>query len=114
MKTAHPAYANGLRETGISVERIPRIDEMDERLGEYGWGAVAVDGFIPPRAFQEFQALFQIGRGLDGKVHGLTRILKRQLDQTAIAAVIVYDQNIYQLPAHYTWPTGTLLQMVNQ
>ncbi len=56
-ETAHPAYANGLPETGISVERIPRVEEMDECLGEYGWGAVAVDGFIPPRAFQEFQAL---------------------------------------------------------
>ena len=38
-------------------ERIPRIAEMDACLGDYGWGAVAVDGFIPPRAFQEFQAL---------------------------------------------------------
>jgi phenylalanine-4-hydroxylase len=33
-ETAHPAYAKGLRETGISVERIPRVEEMDERLGE--------------------------------------------------------------------------------
>ncbi|MGE4609749.1 MAG: aromatic amino acid hydroxylase [Myxococcota bacterium] len=55
--TAHPAYLQGLRQTGISRERIPRIAEMDACLGAYGWGAVAVDGFIPPRAFQEFQAL---------------------------------------------------------
>lgn len=55
--TAHPAYARGLAETGMSVERIPRIEEMDRCLGELGWGAVCVDGFIPPRAFQEFQAL---------------------------------------------------------
>ena len=54
---AHPAYAQGLAQTGISVERIPRIEEMDACLSDYGWGAVVVDGFIPPRAFQEFQAL---------------------------------------------------------
>lgn len=56
-ETAHPAYVRGLAETGISVERIPSVGEMDRCLGEYGWGAVTVDGFIPPRAFQEFQAL---------------------------------------------------------
>ncbi len=55
-ETAHPAYLDGLASTGISVEHIPRIEEMDERLGRFGWGAVCVDGFIPPRAFQEFQA----------------------------------------------------------
>ncbi len=54
--TAHPAYRTGLAATGISVERIPRIDEMNEKLSRFGWGAVCVDGFIPPRAFQGFQA----------------------------------------------------------
>jgi phenylalanine-4-hydroxylase len=55
--TAHTAYGAGLGQTGISVERIPRIDEMDEHLAPFGWGAVCVDGFIPPRAFQELQSL---------------------------------------------------------
>lgn len=55
--TAHPAYAEGLGRTGISVERIPRIDEIDQHLSSFGWGAVCVDGFIPPRAFQELQSL---------------------------------------------------------
>jgi len=55
--TAHPAYSGGLAATGISVERIPGIDEMSDRLARVGWSAVCVDGFIPPRAFQEFQAL---------------------------------------------------------
>jgi phenylalanine-4-hydroxylase len=55
--TAHAAYGEGLGQTGISVERIPRIDEMDEHLAPFGWGAVCVDGFIPPRAFQELQSL---------------------------------------------------------
>jgi phenylalanine-4-hydroxylase len=53
---AHHAYGDGLTATGISVERIPSIAEMNERLSRFGWGAVCVDGFIPPRAFQEFQA----------------------------------------------------------
>jgi phenylalanine-4-hydroxylase len=55
--TAHPAYREGLASTGISVERIPAIDEMNDKLARFGWSAVCVDGFIPPRAFQEFQAL---------------------------------------------------------
>lgn len=55
--TAHAAYREGLSRTGISVERIPSLREMDECLSEFGWGAVCVDGFIPPRAFTEFQAL---------------------------------------------------------
>ncbi|HEX6274248.1 MAG TPA: aromatic amino acid hydroxylase [Polyangiaceae bacterium] len=56
VETAHPAYREGLFATGISVARIPRIGEMNEKLSRFGWGAVCVDGFIPPRAFQEFQA----------------------------------------------------------
>ncbi|HEY6079491.1 MAG TPA: aromatic amino acid hydroxylase [Polyangiaceae bacterium] len=55
--SAHAAYSDGLGQTGISVERIPHIAEMDERLAPFGWGAVCVDGFIPPRAFQELQSL---------------------------------------------------------
>lgn len=54
---AHPAYREGLRRTGIDLERIPAIDAMNERLNRFGWRAVAVDGFIPPAAFMEFQAL---------------------------------------------------------
>ncbi|MEY2539838.1 MAG: phenylalanine-4-hydroxylase [Verrucomicrobiota bacterium] len=53
---AHKVYFQGLLETGISSERIPRIEEMNDILGKIGWGAVAVDGFIPPAAFMEFQA----------------------------------------------------------
>jgi phenylalanine-4-hydroxylase len=53
---AHRVYFQGLLDTGISFERIPRIQEMNDILGKIGWGAVAVDGFIPPAAFMEFQA----------------------------------------------------------
>jgi phenylalanine-4-hydroxylase len=53
---AHKVYFQGLLDTGISFERIPRIEEMNNILGKIEWGAVAVDGFIPPAAFMEFQA----------------------------------------------------------
>ncbi len=57
VETAHPAYVRGIPECGISIARIPRVEEIDTHLAHFGWGAVCVDGFIPPRAFQEFQAL---------------------------------------------------------
>jgi phenylalanine-4-hydroxylase len=53
---AHKVYFQGLLDTGISFERIPRIEEMNDILAKIEWGAVAVDGFIPPAAFMEFQA----------------------------------------------------------
>jgi phenylalanine-4-hydroxylase len=55
--TAHPVYLEGLKRTGISLDRIPSIDEMNDCLAQLGWGAVVVDGFIPPAIFMEFQAL---------------------------------------------------------
>ncbi len=54
---AHPLFLEGLKRTGLSTERIPRIEEIDEALAELGWSAVCVSGFVPPRAFQRFQAL---------------------------------------------------------
>ena len=55
-KVAHPSYLDGLKRTGISIERIPNMYGMNRILKEIGWAAVAVDGFIPPNAFMEFQA----------------------------------------------------------
>lgn len=52
---AHPAYLDGLSKTGICIDRIPSITDMNKILGKIGWAAVAVDGFIPPAAFMEFQ-----------------------------------------------------------
>jgi phenylalanine-4-hydroxylase len=53
---AHPRYLAGLASTGIRVERIPSLDEMNEKLRRFGWGAVAVAGFIPPAVFTELQS----------------------------------------------------------
>lgn len=55
-KVAHHSYLNGLKKTGISVDEIPSMYGMNRILKEIGWAAVAVDGFIPPNAFMEFQA----------------------------------------------------------
>lgn len=52
---AHPAYVKGLEKTGINIDRIPNIDEMNACLEKMGWRAVVVDGFVPPAAFMEFQ-----------------------------------------------------------
>lgn len=55
-KVAHGSYTEGLQKTGISIEQIPHMYGMNRILKEIGWAAVAVDGFIPPAAFMEFQA----------------------------------------------------------
>lgn len=55
-KVAHGSYTDGLRKTGISIDAIPHMYGMNRILKEIGWAAVAVDGFIPPSAFMEFQA----------------------------------------------------------
>jgi len=55
-KVAHDSYLEGLKKTGISIDSIPNMYGMNRILEEIGWAAVAVDGFIPPAAFMEFQA----------------------------------------------------------
>ncbi len=55
-KVAHSSYLDGLQKTGIEVDNIPSMYGMNRILKEIGWAAVAVDGFIPPNAFMEFQA----------------------------------------------------------
>jgi phenylalanine-4-hydroxylase len=55
-KVAHSSYLEGLQKTGIEVDNIPSMYGMNRILSEIGWAAVAVDGFIPPNAFMEFQA----------------------------------------------------------
>lgn len=55
-KVADESYVEGLQKTGISIDHIPNMYGMNRILQEIGWAAVAVDGFIPPAAFMEFQA----------------------------------------------------------
>jgi phenylalanine-4-hydroxylase len=54
---AHQSYVKGLELTGITVDQIPRIENIDQHLNQFGWGAVPVSGFIPPAAFMEFQSI---------------------------------------------------------
>jgi phenylalanine-4-hydroxylase len=53
---AYYPYIPGLEKAGLTIERIPNLQEMNDALGKIGWGAVTVDGFIPPAAFMEYQA----------------------------------------------------------
>ncbi len=55
-KVSHGSYIKGLMQTGISIDTIPHMYGMNRILRKIGWAAVAVDGFIPPSAFMEFQA----------------------------------------------------------
>ncbi|MFT7164687.1 MAG: phenylalanine-4-hydroxylase, partial [Flavobacterium sp.] len=55
-KVAHNSYLDGLKKTGIEIDNIPSMYGMNRILTDIGWAAVAVDGFIPPNAFMEFQA----------------------------------------------------------
>ncbi|MEO8235608.1 MAG: aromatic amino acid hydroxylase [Flavobacterium sp.] len=55
-KVAHESYLLGLEKTGLEINNIPNMYGMNRILKEIGWAAVAVDGFIPPNAFMEFQA----------------------------------------------------------
>ena len=55
-KVAHESYLDGLTKTGLEIDSIPNMYGMNRILKEIGWAAVAVDGFIPPSAFMEFQA----------------------------------------------------------
>ena len=45
---------NGLQSSGINIEAIPKVEEMNECLASSGWGAVTIDGLIRRRVF-DFQ-----------------------------------------------------------
>ncbi len=53
---AYYPYIPGLKKAGLTIEKIPSLQEINNALAEIEWGAVTVDGFIPPAAFMEFQA----------------------------------------------------------
>jgi phenylalanine-4-hydroxylase len=53
---AHPAYVNGLRDSSIKTESIPKVDDMNKSLVKVGWRAVTIDGLIPGSVFYGFLA----------------------------------------------------------
>lgn len=54
---AHQSYLMGLEKTGITIDSIPRIEDISQHLEKFGWRALPVSGFIPPAAFMELQSL---------------------------------------------------------
>ncbi|MFC7784183.1 aromatic amino acid hydroxylase [Rossellomorea sp. GCM10028870] len=54
--TAHEAFTEGLKASGINIDEIPKVSDMNRHLGKIGWGAAIVDGLIPGTAFFDFQA----------------------------------------------------------
>ena len=66
---AHGSYLAGLAATGIGLERIPSLDEMNLKLEGLGWSAVAVRGFIPPAVFTELQSLGVLAIAADIRSH---------------------------------------------
>jgi phenylalanine-4-hydroxylase len=66
---AHPRYLAGLEATGIALERVPSIDEMNVKLSRVGWSAVAVRGFIPPAVFTELQSRRVLAIAADIRTH---------------------------------------------
>lgn len=67
--TAHESYLKGLEATGIGIEQIPSLDEMNEKLARIGWSAVAVRGFVPPAVFTELQSLKVLAIAADLRTH---------------------------------------------
>jgi phenylalanine-4-hydroxylase len=67
--TAHGSYLAGLAATGIGLERIPSLDEMNLKLEALGWSAVGVRGFIPPAVFTELQSLGVLAIAADIRSH---------------------------------------------
>jgi phenylalanine-4-hydroxylase len=67
--TAHSSYLAGLAATGISLEHIPSLDEMNEKLEAMGWSAVGVRGFIPPAVFTELQSRGVLAIAADIRSH---------------------------------------------
>lgn len=49
-------YAAALQACGLNSCRLPRLVEINQGIGRYGWNAVMVDSFIPPTVFMSFQA----------------------------------------------------------
>jgi phenylalanine-4-hydroxylase len=85
-----------LKKTGIEIDNIQSMYGMN-RTTEIGWAAVAVDGFIPPNAFMEFQAynvlvLHQTFRQLEHIEYLTPDIIHEDRRQLLL---ILSTQNIY-------------------
>ena len=55
-KNAHRKYLEGLNKTGITIDKIPKISDINAKMNEFGWSAIGVKGFLPPIIFMDFQS----------------------------------------------------------
>ncbi len=55
-RNAHHKYLEGLNKTGITIDKIPKISDIDRRMNKFGWSAIGVRGFLPPIIFMDFQS----------------------------------------------------------
>ncbi len=49
-------YVEACRLSGMSKDQIPTLESVNDALGEFGWSAIVVAGFIPPDVFMALQA----------------------------------------------------------
>lgn len=68
-KYGHSIYTEGLKNTGISLDSIPKISDINYKLNQFNWNAVPVRGFIPPNVFMEFQSLKILPIATDMRTH---------------------------------------------
>ena len=66
---ADKTYIEGLKKTGITIDKIPKIKNINKKLLQFGWRAVCVRGFIPPQIFMEFQSLKILPIAADMRSH---------------------------------------------
>ena len=55
-QNAHHKYLEGLDKTGITIDKIPKIEDMNKKMSKFGWKVVGVRGFIPSLIFMDFQS----------------------------------------------------------
>jgi phenylalanine-4-hydroxylase len=67
----HPAYREGWERLGLSHDRIPTIDEINEKLAPTRWQVVGVDGYIPTSTYVGMMArrVFPVARMLRSPEH---------------------------------------------
>ena len=68
-KHGHEIYLEGLNKTGITLNKIPKISNINNKLSKFNWTAIPVRGFIPPNVFMEFQSLKILPIAADMRTH---------------------------------------------
>src|SRR3989304_632555 len=94
---AHPSYLRGLEATGIGTERIPSMDEMNEKLARLGGSAGSVRGLIPPGAAREAGGVSEpigalsVGKGARAPPPGEVAAAERRLAEASASRRFVSE-----------------------